>query len=531
MSSTKQNRIPVIDLFAGPGGLGEGFASFSPRNSGKFENLFNIALSIEMENFAHETLQLRSFFRKFPKGKAPEEYYQYLRGEISKKTLFNAFPKQKNLALKEAVKRELGKDDDVKELIESALHKHSEHEKVLIGGPPCQAYSLMGRSRMNGNKEKFEKDKRHFLYQEYLKVITQVQPAVFVMENVKGILSSKVKGEQIFPKILKDFHSPAKALELSDMENLSYSIWPLEPLNQSIKDPLQAKSSDFIVKSEHYGLPQARHRVILLGIRSDILKKIGKPECLSESNTSFTLSQAISDLPEIRSTLSRGKDSASSWKEAIISIEEEQWFNNLKKPELKNFIQEEINRLKQSILPKGQEVYCPERNETKSVMDELYRKWYLDPRLTGCTNHCPKGHMKTDLHRYFFASCYAKVHKISPKIKDFPEEIWPAHNNVKKGPKNPIFADRFRVQLDDKPSSTITSHMAKDGHYYIHPDPQQCRSLTVREAARLQTFPDNYFFEGPRTAQHRQVGNAVPPFLARQIAEVVYKIFQKAGIL
>ena len=135
--------------------------------------------------------------------------------------------------------------------------------------------------------------------------------------------------------------------------------------------------------------------------------------------------------------------------------------------------------------------------------------------------------MATDLHRYMFVSSFAQAHGSSPTLADFPRELLPEHKNVDTGRKGQIFADRFRVQLPDSPSTTITSHISKDGHYYIHYDPAQCRSLTVREAARLQTFPDNYKFEGARTHQYHQVGNAVPPLLAKKIAEIIWRVLEK----
>jgi DNA (cytosine-5)-methyltransferase 1 len=153
------------------------------------------------------------------------------------------------------------------------------------------------------------------------------------------------------------------------------------------------------------------------------------------------------------------------------------------------------------------------------------RAWYHDPKLGGASLHETRAHMRSDLHRYLFASCYAAEFGISPKLTDFPGSLLPDHRNAVYD--NAPFADRFRVQIGTSPSTTIVSHMAKDGHYFIHPDPSQCRSLTVREAARLQTFPDNYFFEGSRTEQYIQVGNAVPPYLARKIAGVVSNFLLK----
>ena len=160
--------------------------------------------------------------------------------------------------------------------------------------------------------------------------------------------------------------------------------------------------------------------------------------------------------------------------------------------------------------------------KTPSISNPLYG-WYYDKNVGGAANHESRSHLVQDLKRYMFSSMFAKTYKRFPRLDEFEKhniELLPDHENVRTGK----FADRFRVQVPDQPATTVTSHISKDGHYFIHYDPDQCRSLTVREAARIQTFPDNYLFCGSRTAQFHQVGNAVPPYLAKQIAEIVFKI-------
>ena len=158
------------------------------------------------------------------------------------------------------------------------------------------------------------------------------------------------------------------------------------------------------------------------------------------------------------------------------------------------------------------------------VTPEEYYKWYVDERLNGVCNHETRAHIRKDLHRYFFAAVFARQNGRSPTLNDFPKELLPKHENVQLALNGSRFNDRFRVQISGRPSTTVVSHISKDGHYYIHYDPSQCRSLTVREAARLQTFPDNYFFEGNRTQQYHQVGDAVPPLLANKITEIVFNV-------
>ena len=153
-------------------------------------------------------------------------------------------------------------------------------------------------------------------------------------------------------------------------------------------------------------------------------------------------------------------------------------------------------------------------------MPEHLLRWFDDERLRATLHHETRGHIPEDIGRYLFSSAFSRSYSRSPKLDEFPDFLQPAHKNRDSG----HFSDRFRTQLSGRPSTTVTSHISKDGHYFIHPDPGQCRSLTVREAARLQTFPDNYLFCGSRTKQYHQVGNAVPPYLAWQIAKAVYKV-------
>ncbi len=228
---SKHAQIPVIDLFAGPGGLSEGFESFKCKDG---KSAFKICLSIECDSVAHQTLLTRSFYRQFSYGNAPDEYYQYLRGEITRDELFEIYPGQFEKAASIAWKAELGVTPYavVTEKITGALNNNDFW--VLIGGPPCQAYSLVGRFIMrNTNKKKYENDPRHYLYKEYVQIIADHLPPVFLMENVKGLLSSTLKGNKVFDLILSDLRDPITAAnsygktERNGGGKVFYDIYPL----------------------------------------------------------------------------------------------------------------------------------------------------------------------------------------------------------------------------------------------------------------------------------------------------------------
>lgn len=546
-------RIPVIDLFAGPGGLGEGFSAFTPpprAGSVSARSLpgFRIALSIEKDPSAWQTLRLRSFFRQFPSGSAPELYYQLLRGEFplaefpdrlkaESAACFAAWER----AGEEARQFELGAANsdhrDLSRRIDEAV-RGAAGRWVLIGGPPCQAYSVVGRSRNKGKVGyRIETDHRSSLYKQYLRIIADHWPAVFVMENVKGMLSAKLDGKLVFDRILEDLERPRRAMGLDDGDEsrYQYRILPIVATDATLQ-PDEFEPRDFIVESEKYGIPQTRHRVILVGIRRN-LGEVELPR-LKKSEPMRTVEEVIGKMPALRSGVSRTatvngfakvQDTAENWIETIRrqvlpkpGRDKRQWVEDLRNGGESKLVEAMLTTVRWLPLSTrnlgGPFVAC---SPDLSTDDDLGR-WLIDKRLGGVCNHESRLHLDRDLPRYLFAAAYASVHKESPRLDQFPLALQPKHLNAATG----HFDDRFRVQLADRPSTTITSHISKDGHYFIHYDPSQCRSLTVREAARLQTFPDNYFFCGPRTHQYVQVGNAVPPLLARQIAECVWKLLE-----
>ena len=488
----KSNRVfRTIDLFAGPGGLAEGFST----SKGPAE--FKIDLSVEMDPGAFSTLRLRSFYRNLdPSGR--QDYTDFANGEIPLKDIVQRHGVAWAQAEAETAMLELGKPDDDRKLdvrLDKLLEDDADNV-VVIGGPPCQAYSLAGRSRNAGNADYTpEKDRRHFLFREYIRILDKVRPRAFVMENVKGILSSSVSGGRIFELIRRDLANAAGPD--------SYRLFSLSP---------EPDRSGYLLRAEEHGVPQARHRVIILGIRQDVAASLDASEIrLPKAAQEVSVKEAIGDLPELRSGLSRGEDSFLRWKKAageafLAAADAAPEGSGLRERLWQH--QKAIQQRMETARSSASYGLTPPSKFAKTLRDE---------RLVRPPNHETRGHMTSDLSRYAFCTTFAELEGRPPSSRDFPEALAPNHQSWNSGK----FADRFKVQVWDRPSSTVTSHISKDGHYFIHPDPTQCRSLTVREAARLQSFPDDYVFLGNRTSQYVQVGNAVPPVLARQIALVL----------
>jgi len=439
----------AVDLFAGCGGLSEGFE----------EAGFEVIAHIEKDKWACESLRSRHLYRELKKLNKEEVYKRFLREEISREDVLEEYPEIDKTISKRVVRATFGEDntDNIISKIEDSMNFHGVSTiHVMLGGPPCQPYSVAGRSR---DPQRMENDERHYLYMYYLELLERLQPDIFVYENVPGLFTARAKGEVIFHKMFQDF----------SLLQQPYCIIP--PLNEINKNP-----HEYILNSANFQVPQNRKRLILIGYKKSLGKKnpriaeiFDKLQLEGERNSKkklMTVKDAIGDLPGIEP--GNGKD---------------HWFGH----------------------------YQNNGNLTN------YQK-KMRAGSPGTLNHRARTHMESDLERYkFFIEHHLNGNgaaTLNELRKERPDLV-PNHKHLDK------FIDRFKVQWWDKPSTTIMAHICKDGHYYVHPDVMQCRSFTVREAARCQSFPDNFKFEGPRTEQFRQVGNAVPPLLAYSIGRAI----------
>ena len=385
--------IPVIDLFAGPGGMSEGFSSLRDENG---EPVFRSIMSIEMERTAHATLRLRAFARRLmdADGRLPQDYIDYLGTPSSEnlERLKDSHPEEWAAAEAEAIQGTLKEGDD--EFVEMAKKRLQGYDGplVLIGGPPCQAYSLVGRARRTHDKDRLEKDVKQTLYKCYLRFIEVLRPTAFVMENVKGLLSARNYGEGVFGHIR------------ADMEALGYELHSMV-----VKDP--ERPHDFIVRADEFGVPQARHRVILFGTRSGCGQ--GAPGVMTPRPV-ITVDQVLGEMPRIRSGFSSRVHDKLDWKEYVRKAAE------------KLMLTPEGSALGPSLEPVMEGKHLPSAQHADGIGAEdrnPLSDWYRG-HLAGSgvlPEHVARNHMDSDLDRYLFCAAYAQEHKTCAKLYDFPK--------------------------------------------------------------------------------------------------------------
>lgn len=403
-------KLNFIDLFAGASGMSEGFIKAG----------FNAVAHIEMNEDACNTIKTRASYHYLNEIEKTNIYNDYVQGKISRSDLYESVPK----TILDSVLNVEITDDSIKSLFtEIRKHQGGKQIDLIIGGPPCQAYSLLGR-----HQKEIENDPRNKLYIQYGRFLKEFRPKVFVFENVPGLLSAN-KGEHF--KNLKIY-----------FKKLGYEVYH--------------KTLD----ASDYGVLQARKRVIIVGWLKE--NDFGFPE-IETLQKKYVVLDALFDLPKL-------------------------------KPGEGNMVMK----------------YAKKKNK-------YLQKFDLRNGVDFVTHHISRPHNERDLAIYQFAIEKWNKGNIRFKYTDLPKSLQ-THKNMTS------FLDRFKVVNGKGVSHTIVAHIAKDGHYYIHPDIEQCRSISVREAARLQSFPDDFYFEGSRSAAFKQIGNAVPPLMAFSIAQKIKEL-------
>lgn len=404
-----------IDLFAGCGGLSEGFikAGYEP------------IAHVEMCPDASNTLKTRIAYHYLSQNQKVNYYFEYLKLKISREELWKYIPQQ---LLHSVINKEIA--NKTKHDIFKQINELSNGKKIdlIIGGPPCQAYSIVGRSR---DAKGMKWDRRNFLFRFYAEFIKKYKPTFFIFENVLGILTAG--NRKYFKEMLEIF------------SELGYSVdWK-------------------ILNAENYGVLQKRRRVIIIGRRG-------------KSKFTFPAIEEIRKNWEIKKDL----------------------FSDL------------------PFLSPGQELHVCKytKSATKYLKNTGIRNGF-----DHTTQHITRNHNERDLEIYAIAVNKWLKEKKRLNYSDLPKRLQ-SHNNKES------FLDRYKVIDSFGYSHTVVAHIAKDGHYYIYPDINQIRSISVREAARIQSFPDDYYFEGGRTAAFKQIGNAVPPLMAEKIALALRNLLQ-----
>ncbi|MFB6320226.1 DNA cytosine methyltransferase [Saccharicrinis sp. FJH54] len=405
-----------IDLFSGAGGLSEGFirAGFTP------------IAHVELDKAACNTLITRTAYHHLKETENLQPYLDYIQNKITRTELYSLIPENQKETV---INMSIGSQNN--QIIFDKINslKGEKPIDLIIGGPPCQAYSVVGRSR---DENRMQGDSRNYLFKEYARFLEYYQPKYFVFENVIGLLSAKTKNGDSYLQMMLDL-----------FEDKGYY------------------TEYKVLEAKNFGVLQNRKRVILIG------KKNGEKGFYPEFDTvqtNVTVSEIFMDLPELKAGT-----------------------GNFYKSKYKSY---RGNYLFQSQIRNG---------------------------LDFTTQHIARPHTEQDKGIYRLAVEKWENGQQRLNYNDIPEK-WQTHKNKKS------FVDRFKVVAGDLPhSQTVVAHICKDGHYYIHPDINQNRSLTPREAARLQTFPDDFYFEGvsekpSRTAAFKQIGNAVPPLMAESIA-------------